>query len=704
MGWQDDPIIDPKAAVAGPPAPGLWSQDPIVPDPGAPPPAVAGPPAPPQSVADLEQGEGPRLQRSLLRGATFGLSDKLAALQDAGNAKLFGKPGDFWDNYHASLDREHEDTEKFAGEHPIAARAAWGTGAIMAPIPKVPLPGLSVATTLPGRMVQGAGVGGEVGTVAGLGASDDKSLSGDLRNMAIGGVTGGALGGALPAASTYLLSPLWARVRQWWGGQAAVRSAALNEVGERLHQDTQAGGPTAGEMTQRLAGADGKPLTIADVAAEGGNVQGLLGSAARQQGPGRTYAQGFIRGRDNFAQQRLEQDASDFMNGGNAWQTSRDLITQRSAAAKPAYAQALSETDAQGLPRTLWSPRLQTLLDTQQVMGPAIAKGVRLEAIESAAEGRPFNPNALGVDLDQQGNVVYRSTPNMGVLNVAKKGIDELVSGQRDSITGRLSQEGVALDKFRHAYLGELDNLNPDYAAARAAWGGPTEAMDSLRAGQGIFTKRPEEIADEFNHLTPTQQDFYRMGAADTVRMRMANTGARGDESNVVLGKGPAGLPVRQLEQIFGSPDHFSGFLQRAQNERDMFNTGVRLFGNSATAGRMAEDAARGNGEGHSFLGPAMEAAAAAHMGEPMLALKSGTGALTALRSWATGPTPAVNAEIPRILLNPNAAANRQALLQALASAGRPSNLPRVTGPAAYLMGKAYPSLVYQLGSGDPQQ
>jgi hypothetical protein len=54
-------------------------------------------------------------------------------------------------------------------------------------------------------------------------------------------------------------------------------------------------------------------------------------------------------------------------------------------------------------------------------------------------------------------------------------------------MTGRLSQEGVAIDKVRAAFLSKLDQINPDYAAARQAWAGPTVTQNAFNRGMNIF-------------------------------------------------------------------------------------------------------------------------------------------------------------------------------------------------------------------------
>src|SRR5260370_40076694 len=177
----------------------------------------------------------------------------------------------------------------------------------------------------------------------------------------------------------------------------------------------------------------------------------------------------------------------------------------------------------------------------------------------------------------------------MRTLDAGKKGLDAMIASERNDVTGRLSQKGVALDQFRRAYLGELDKLNPDYAAARAAWSGPSASMDAVRAGQAVLSKKPEEIAAEFGHLSPNDQEFYRLGAADSLKEKIAKTGMGGDEAKRIIGNQ---YTQDQLRGIFPSQAAYQKFIDAATAENRMFQTRFDLLRGSQTGAGVVQDTA----------------------------------------------------------------------------------------------------------------
>ena len=96
----------------------------------------------------------------------------------------------------------------------------------------------------------------------------------------------------------------------------------------------------------------------------------------------------------------------------------------RSVAAQPRY-------DAAFQRQQVWSPRLQNFLD-DPVMQQGLRRGMELERIDSVTHNRPFDPTTLGVDLDQEGNVAFRTAPNMRVLDAAKRGLDFMIADERN--------------------------------------------------------------------------------------------------------------------------------------------------------------------------------------------------------------------------------------------------------------------------------
>lgn len=360
-----------------------------------------------------------------------------------------------------------------------------------------------------------------------------------------------------------------------------ITTQAVNAVLKRIEQDSKYGAPTAQQALDLVeaASATGKPMTLTDVG--GRNLKSLAGHVTRAPGESRQMAEAFFIPRDEAAAKRLKADIDKYVSNGVAHDTVEALLAGRSAAAKPLY----GETDKL---QKIWSPRLQEFLENPDV-AKGMARGYHIERLNSLAEGRPFNPTMMGVDLDQEGNIKLIRTPNMRVLDMAKQGLDAMIAEQRNEITGRLSSLGVALDKVRRSYVKELDALDKNgvYKKARESWGGYSAALDAVRAGQTAFSNTPQENASLLNAATENEREFMRVGLADKLRERLGKTGFGADESKALI-KNP--WMRDQIMPFFKSEADFNRFVEAVTNENIMAQTKNRLLRGSETAERLAED------------------------------------------------------------------------------------------------------------------
>src|SRR5262249_27751628 len=134
-------------------------------------------------------------------------------------------------------------------------------------------------------------------------------------------------------------------------------------------------------------------------------------------------------------------------------------------------------------------------------------------------------------------NIVTLRVPNMRVLDMGKRGLDAMISAERDPVTGRLSARGRSLVILRKGYVDELDALDTTgaYKKARETWGGLSASMDAVKLGQSAFSGHPEELAEELEGMTESDREFARTGLADTVRERLAKTGLGTDDSRAIF-------------------------------------------------------------------------------------------------------------------------------------------------------------------------
>jgi hypothetical protein len=189
------------------------------------------------------------------------------------------------------------------------------------------------------------------------------------------------------------------------------------------------------------------------------------------------------------------------------------------------------------------------------------------------------------------------------------------------------------LNSLRLQLRDAITGGNPQhpYQQALDAYSGPSNSISAVREGQSIFNKEPDEIAAEMARLSPSDREFYRLGAAGTLRK---NLGSRpGDESKTIVGKD---YRQQQLRPLFDTQSEYDRFINSATAENRMFDTKQKFLGGSQTAERMAEDNAPEGAMGH-----AVRAGVAAMEGAPGAA---GLSAMKALGAITRGESPAVNA------------------------------------------------------------
>jgi hypothetical protein len=587
------------------------------------------------AVAKPQQGEGmmARIGHGLM-DPILGAAQLGSRMSDPGEemgAALLGKTDELdaqRKGRQETIDKTIKEREKdIQSKRPIDQRGSTDWLRVGGSIPST----MALSPPVPGG-IAGAVVGGAVSGLIQPTTDTENFASDKAEGAVLGGVGGGVIGAGAKAAGAGIRALGAYLAREY---PENVMTAAVNKVLKRMGQDEKAGGPTAQQAIDLIneANAAGKPMSLADVGGE--NTRALAGNVTRMP-ESRAIGQQFLNQRDEGAAQRIGADIQRYVHGGDSMHhTTQAMLEARSEAARPVWNEV---RQMQGV----WSPRLQQFID-DPALRRGMARGYEIERLESLAENRPFDPTQLGVDLDAEGNIRMLQAPNMRVLHMGKMGLDAMIGDERNEITGRLSQRGVALDRVRRAYLAELDGLDRSgtYRAARAMWEGPAASMDAMRAGRGAFTSSPEEIAGEIAAMTPANQEFYRLGVADAIRERLAKTGLSGDESKAII-KNP--WMRDQLRPIFRSDADFDAFVTSITRESRMFGTRQKVMGGSQTAERLAEDTSGEN----AMAGHAM------HLAEQTATGRWPSAIRTAVRMWRDrqdrAGNPRLNEQVARIL------------------------------------------------------
>lgn len=415
---------------------------------------------------------------------------------------------------------------------------------------------------------------------------------------AVGGKVVGAVARPILSAAGNMvtdLSPTW------------TESAAAGRIRNALVADGITPDQVISEM--RKMGPDATPIDAASKllgAKGGGNLRNMAEVAANSPGEGQAIAQKVLSGRMDASQARINQAVKAATGAtGNIHGEASDLMAQRAAAAKPLYEKALAGTITP-------DARLQQFLN-DPIFQAGLNHGKEIARLETLANGGKFNPadyaslsttpdsTIASLLVDKAGNPVSVTTVpgkqasvSMRAADAAKRGLDDLLEQYRDPTSGRLvlDQRGRALNDVRNAYVKYLDQSNPDYAAARAAWAGPSSSLDALAMGRKALSNDAEVTASNVSRMSPSDRQFFLSGVTRALQDKIASAQDGADLTRKIFGNS---LIRNRIAAAFDNPQAFSQFEQQMQNEAQYAATRNQVLSNSATARRLAGQADHGD-------------------------------------------------------------------------------------------------------------
>jgi hypothetical protein len=413
-----------------------------------------------------------------------------------------------------------------------------------------------------------SGAGRIAGTGLGYGATSGALESNDDRVG--GGLVGGGLGMFGGLAGRYVAAPALdaitrrvsrdPNIPRFAPGERAIPSIdALPDVRRNLEDANRLGLPYS------LADADPK-------------LRMLAGSVSRKSPDARGLAEETFDAR-SLGQAERAYDAID---------THLAPVTdlqERAAQWRQAANTASGPLYAMGRQRAApVDPRVSAFLET-----PAGKSALNDARTLAGNEGR--DPNSLGFDLNDQGEVVLRELPSWETLDYIKRGFDQQLSPYRDQFSGKLNLEGnpaaQSIDGLRRRFLQTLDELNPDYADARKAYSEQIANRDALNRGaKGTQPKiKPRDLERVASELTPQQLGEFRRGYATSMADQVYDTRLAANPYDRIYGGTSQKMKVDTL-----FPDGSSNFRRIYDLERDMAKTRQETIGGSATAPRLAAD------------------------------------------------------------------------------------------------------------------
>jgi hypothetical protein len=502
----------------------------------------------------------------------------------------------FKERYENALKIQEEMDKGFAAEHPIASTAAEIAGGVGAFGGAAGIPagakalGLT-AKTLPGMIGAGAASGGVIGATDAA-IRDQNPLLGAALGAGAGaagpviGEVAGAIAKPFMRAGTAARTPEIEAAKQ-------VREAFEKDVGKGLKPaEIEAG-------LQR-----GQPLAVMDIGG-GRATQRLARRAANVSPEAETIFDSTIFGRSRSQNTRTAEYVQDMSEFGDAHEMQQALDKASKAANRVAYGKAM-EKGAAGV----WNDKLGQLINHPWVK-KAIPDALEQSNAEAVLEGstpikNPFVTDANGNYSLPKGPDGQTMKPTLEFWDALKKNIDGRIEAAAPSGGGRGDPNTVRMGTNLHkALTGELDDIIPEYRAARSLSAKFFGAKDALQAGResvtpGTVASRADNrvLRDNIAKMTPDEKKLFRDGVVDQMAQNLLG---KPDSQNILNSINQSPKAKERMLMILGKEkyDGLEAYL-RVESMMDRFRTAM---GNSTTA-RQLGDMAEGSVTGGLTLSP----------------------------------------------------------------------------------------------------
>ena len=556
----------------------------------------------PKQVARIMAGEDPALVartsgvttggnffRQALQGLTFGFGDEAVAA----GASALGP-----NSYETELERERARVDTGAAEAPVSSiaanvggsiasslvggglvadgakrvAAATGLDAMLGPLLSAVM---SRVPAVAQKAAAGAGLGATDAAVYGFGTGEG-GFSERVDNAGDNALVGALFGGAIPVAQA-AIRPVGRGVMNLASAPFSSQANPAN-AGRAVEKAMSRANMTSDDVAAALqqAASEGQPMfTIAD--AVGDPARGILNGVMRQPGPAKNEGAEFLMQRQAGQGERLSRFLSEALDAP-------DTAAARIAAIEKARDEAADV--AFGQARSAAAP-----VDVRGVLSAIDARITPMQGVGANVDPGPIDKSLAGLRKrlaavdPTSGNPVELSDFNR--VYALRREVADAASSAYTSGQGELGKE---LRAVRDALDTALEGASPDYSAAMSAYRSASDNVRAVEAGQAATSGRvrSDDVLSAIQDLPPEQLPNYRVGYADPTIARV-EAAAPGVNKARPLTSDKA---TAELGALATDPALLS---RRVERENEMFRTGGRVMGGSATVENLGDvtDAAR---------------------------------------------------------------------------------------------------------------
>jgi hypothetical protein len=522
----------------------------------------------------------------LLTKATGALGNYAdAAMMGGADEALAGIRSVFPGNtFKGELSRLEQARRDYNADNPTAGTAATVAGVVANPLNVVGGEFVSMGRTVPARIgravTSGAAAGGVTGVAATEGGSEERAL---------GGALGAGLGGAAGLVGQPGAELLGFGGKKATEGARAIINTLRNQSQARQNPQLQADKLLARAFMQDRVPLGQGPAPLPNalpgqglINMGGENVQKLGRLATVAPGEARTMAADFFENQSQGAPDRAA-DALRGMSDRGYYGTVEALDAAKQANAAPLY-KAAHEAN-----QSVSSPVIDRILATPAGKS-ALNEAATMMQNDRSLMGVPDSElTALVNELVSLGKM---EAPNTGKgvasglklrsLDYVKRALDD----QYESLVraGQNTKANIILG-LKKDLVSELDKADTTglYKQARAAWAGPSHAVEQVEKGREFYKMRgkPADAIREFSDMTPEDKELARIGF---VRDAIEDVGNVGDNGSVYL-KTFGNQNKRALAEVmFPDRASFDKFATQMRAEKQMLAANRSTIGGSPTS------------------------------------------------------------------------------------------------------------------------
>ena len=408
--------------------------------------------------------------------------------------------------------------------------------------------------------IQRAGIGAATGAgTAGVVSEGDPSA------MTTGGIWGGLAG--LAGHSVYETGGALARMGRLMRTPAA---RAQRMAAEAMKADELTPDVMRGRINMARSGVD--PFYSLGE----GNLLAKTEMAAQQPESGaRNLAYDFFKEFAEKQEQRvLNETFFELGTSPTELKTVKALQTLKEAEAGPLYEKAYEKIG-------IHDDELDDLLRRAEDLGA-------FKHMQTIATADPTWKAGLPRKVElPTGESIYRLDTQH--LDLVKRGLDQAINEHTDDLTGKKDEIGRAYTLLKRAIVKRADEINPDYAKARATYSSYQQSQDAVRMGRKFISAKIDDMdqwVENFNDLDPADQDFFRVGVAQAIKNKMLS----GVEGQDTVKKFFSNRGTREkLREVWSSQASFEKFAATMDQEMKVARSKNVILGGSPTQRRQIE-------------------------------------------------------------------------------------------------------------------